>query len=373
MSLITQCPACATMFRVVPDQLRISEGWVRCGQCEEVFDANAHLQTLDESALQPTHLNQPQTVDEPAEPPVTMDWMAPEAPAPAGAYDWGSILQPPPMPSTAPAEYLTQAWQASPPDNTTNPVEEPYIDPLAAPLEEDVPPQSPEHDAFLQEVPHDLRVSDEIMTVQPEAEHADGWLQHAPAFQVPISESSAQDVDLEADHAPPSFMASASNSVAARPWLGKKVLLTLCVLMTLLLALQYVMLQRDRVAATVPALRPLLVDICNLLTCSISAPQQIESISIESSAFTSLRTGVYVLSVGLKNTAVTDLATPALELTLTDLQDRAIFRRVLLPSQWVGKPQIAASSELGASVPISVHSDVVTAKIAGYKLLAFYP
>ena len=32
------------MFKVVPDQLRISEGWVRCGHCAEVFDASAHLQ-----------------------------------------------------------------------------------------------------------------------------------------------------------------------------------------------------------------------------------------------------------------------------------------------------------------------------------------
>ena len=31
------------MFRVVPDQLRISEGWVRCGQCDEIFDASIHL------------------------------------------------------------------------------------------------------------------------------------------------------------------------------------------------------------------------------------------------------------------------------------------------------------------------------------------
>jgi predicted Zn finger-like uncharacterized protein len=44
MSLITRCPACGTMFKVVPDQLRISEGWVRCGHCAEVFDASAHMQ-----------------------------------------------------------------------------------------------------------------------------------------------------------------------------------------------------------------------------------------------------------------------------------------------------------------------------------------
>src|SRR5512141_485978 len=44
MSLITRCPACGTMFKVVPDQLRISEGWVRCGHCSDVFDATANLQ-----------------------------------------------------------------------------------------------------------------------------------------------------------------------------------------------------------------------------------------------------------------------------------------------------------------------------------------
>eukprot|EP01041_Mallomonas_annulata_P031861 gene31861-54246_t len=53
MSLITQCPACATMFKVVPDQLRISDGWVRCGQCDEVFDANAHLYTDPEQRPEP--------------------------------------------------------------------------------------------------------------------------------------------------------------------------------------------------------------------------------------------------------------------------------------------------------------------------------
>ncbi len=45
MSLTTRCPACQTLFKLVPDQLRISEGWVRCGQCNEVFDASLQLQS----------------------------------------------------------------------------------------------------------------------------------------------------------------------------------------------------------------------------------------------------------------------------------------------------------------------------------------
>lgn len=43
MSMATRCTACGTVFRVVPDQLRISEGWVRCGRCSEVFNALEHM------------------------------------------------------------------------------------------------------------------------------------------------------------------------------------------------------------------------------------------------------------------------------------------------------------------------------------------
>lgn len=39
MSMATRCTACGTVFRVVQDQLRVSEGWVRCGRCAEVFNA----------------------------------------------------------------------------------------------------------------------------------------------------------------------------------------------------------------------------------------------------------------------------------------------------------------------------------------------
>ena len=39
MSLATRCTSCATTFRVVQDQLKVSEGWVRCGRCDAVFNA----------------------------------------------------------------------------------------------------------------------------------------------------------------------------------------------------------------------------------------------------------------------------------------------------------------------------------------------
>ena len=50
MSLATRCPACNTVFRVVQDQLRVSEGWVRCGRCSEVFNAVDQMVSSDSSA-----------------------------------------------------------------------------------------------------------------------------------------------------------------------------------------------------------------------------------------------------------------------------------------------------------------------------------
>ena len=50
MSLATRCTACGTVFRVVQDQLKVSEGWVRCGRCDEVFNALEGLFDLERDA-----------------------------------------------------------------------------------------------------------------------------------------------------------------------------------------------------------------------------------------------------------------------------------------------------------------------------------
>jgi predicted Zn finger-like uncharacterized protein len=64
MSQVTRCPSCGTRFKVVADQLRISQGWVRCGMCQSVFDASQDLQSV------PDELLQPEAADAPQKPPV---------------------------------------------------------------------------------------------------------------------------------------------------------------------------------------------------------------------------------------------------------------------------------------------------------------
>ena len=39
------------MFKVVTDQLKVSQGWVRCGLCAEIFDASLQLQAAQTTAV----------------------------------------------------------------------------------------------------------------------------------------------------------------------------------------------------------------------------------------------------------------------------------------------------------------------------------
>ena len=99
-----------------------------------------------------------------------------------------------------------------------------------------------------------------------------------------------------------------------------------------LLAAQVAVHDRDRLAAIQPELRPWLARLCQPMKCTVGAPRQIDAIAIDSSSFNKLRGDAYRLNVTVKNQAATQVALPALELTLTDGQDQAIVRRVILPS-----------------------------------------
>ena len=43
MQLITRCPKCETAFAFEAAQLRLAKGWVRCGKCAMLFEADKHL------------------------------------------------------------------------------------------------------------------------------------------------------------------------------------------------------------------------------------------------------------------------------------------------------------------------------------------
>ena len=166
---------------------------------------------------------------------------------------------------------------------------------------------------------------------------------------------------------------------ASPPVRGLLALLSLVLLATLLL--QWVLQQKDDLAAMDPRLAPVLRRLCAPFNCTLRPPRHIESLVIDSSNFSKVGPEVYRLSFVLKNNSAAVLEMPSLEVTLTDVQEQALVRRVFTPAQFgAGGSALAGHGELSGIVTLKVSGAPAPGAPAplplpvnGYRLLAFYP
>ncbi len=416
MSLATRCPSCGTTFKVVRDQLRISDGWVRCGRCSEVFDATAALHeddgaggwvaqtppplpAIDEQALPPAASMAP----EPAVPPVqappppaagpalpAIDWPArdlldlPRAPAPEPATP-----ATPPAPALPPLPSLNlvadapgpSAVAAPPPEAPAKEPPAPVVVPALAPAPEaapslSVPSQVDEAvDAQLQKA---LRRAKVQALRAARASRREAGAPAAPQDDEPPMPSVASEAPaaVEAPAASPvlpSFLrrgGGATGRLSGRAWVLASVAAAL------LLVAQMLRQERDLLAARAPALRPLLAGLCSLSGCTVSALRQIEAIKIDSTAFTP-EPGErrYRLDITLRSTAPIALAMPSIELVLLDREERLLLRRVLSPADFRVPEVLDPHAERMASLPLALDAEQAASlpPVAGYRVVAFYP
>lgn len=335
MSLTTRCPACGTLFRVVPDQLRISEGWVRCGRCATVFDAHAQM---------PAGMQAPAAAgDAPSALATT------PAPAPAIAATVSPVMNVPPA---AVPEAMAVVWENSPPaGDAVPPVAENAAgaasggDMLVAPA------------LALEALLHDELAADAEMARASFDAAAD------------TGDDSLQDA---ADK--PGFVRDATRKAFWRkPWV-RLLLLLGCGGLLGLLGLQALVQERDRLAAWLPSLEPLLQSVCGVAQCDIRPLRQIGAITVDSSAFGKLRPEAYRLNFVLKNNAAYAVATPAIELTLTDTREQVVVRKVFFPAEFGAlRPALASGADLPGELVFATGPGIDAAAVAGYRVLAFYP
>ncbi|WP_397410069.1 DUF3426 domain-containing protein [Polaromonas sp.] len=355
MSLITRCSACGTMFKVVADQLKISQGWVRCGHCSEVFDAAANLQPYA-----------PQATASSSDAPVSP---APDV-LPDLQRDSGRAASVAPM-LVAPSAEPEAVW--------SDPVPAAEAAPVAAPASVPEVQVSPSPD-----------LAADVFAFSVSPEPSDFSAAAAPAARAGYTESAFS--ESEAAEPDPvhevSFVREARRDAFwRRPAVRVALGLATSVLLAALL-LQVALFQRHTLAASQPWLRPALDTLCAWLDCEIRPPQQIESVIIESSTFNKLAPDTYRLKVVIRNAGAIPLALPSLELTLTDTQDQAQLRRVLTPAELGATgPTLAAGAEFSGVLAIRILNAPADAsasqpsparpsaplRIAGYRVLAFYP
>lgn len=341
MSLATRCGACGTVFRVVQDQLKVSEGWVRCGRCNEVFNALEALFDLERDT-----------------PPEWTPRAAPIAPAtPASVSAPAPSPAPPPPPS--PAVDFNVGHDGG-------------IDLLVGSDrfdENDEPPQ-PIYRREADSSPA-MRIDERDRLDFPDARF-DSESEPAPAEPVDKDGVSillplGEDAVVEA----PEFLRHAQRR---ERWQSPLVRIGLSIAAALLVGgvlLQAAHHFRDEIAARWPDTKPALLGWCDIAGCTVRPPRHIESIAVESTALTrGDGADTFRLAVTLRNRAGMALAIPAVDLSLTDPAGLLVARRMLTPSDFrVPGPTIGAGAELPLQLVLSTGS----ARVTGYTVEIFYP
>lgn len=331
-SLTTCCAHCRTVFRVTTAQLQAHAGQVRCGRCMQVFNALAALApeaaTADRGGV-PDSASPPPPLPVETETPMPA---TPEAPAP---------VIPEAEPETVPASPAMEVAPVDIPSVIDGPeaVPEPVIeqtDSVAtiSPVEEDiVVDQTGVAAAIEPDSP------DTAAVVEPDAVH------------VTDTETGLTESARSADSANP-FTQEAEPEASPDP--RRRGFVVAGVVLVLLLAGQSVFFYRSEIAARHPLAKQWLASLCAQAGCTLTLPQRPQAILIEASDLQVMdpaNPNRIQLTATLRNHAGHDVAYPALDLVLTNVNDHTLARRIFLPQEYLGATRdvrtgIAANAEL---------------------------
>ena len=151
---------------------------------------------------------------------------------------------------------------------------------------------------------------------------------------------------------------------------------TAALILFLLLLTQAFYFFRVEIAARLPGIKPVMVAGCELLQCTIRLPQHAELVSIESSELEANPTpaSAITLNVIIRNNAAYGQAYPHLELTLTDMADQVLARRIFQPKEYLKAGEDEnLGLEASREASIKLYLDTSDLKPSGYRLFLFYP
>jgi len=148
------------------------------------------------------------------------------------------------------------------------------------------------------------------------------------------------------------------------------------VLLSLVLSAELVYAYRGDLAQRYPVLRPYLESVCSAAGCTISWAHEDALLKLEDSELLEVpgKPSEIALGARIRNLAQVAQEYPHLELTLTDLTGQAAIRRVLRPTDYLGRPVNAGETIApGAELSVQLRLETPRIKATGYELLLFYP
>ncbi len=363
MKYRTTCPHCASVFRLVPDQLEATAGWVQCGVCGIPFDAWPSLLQEDGTPLA-----------FPAEPPPATPVPETIIPGEAPDAETPAIEAPSEVPTdeTAASETLATADVPAAPPPPLGIAGRAHAEELPSIILVD--PDHPADDEF---GPLPVMPSQPSMPpVYPPLDRPSPSVAPLPeSIPEPAPVAAAVSHDDAAAHLsgewPDNDFESTTVPVARRRFAWAWAAASLLLLATFLGQAAYFL--RDTLAAELPQTRPALEQACALLGCTLELPHQIGQLRIVGSDLQTEATERLRLTLTLGNRSAQAQAWPVLVLTLTDPQGQPLARRSFAPSEYLGDPaRIAAGVPPRSEHPLSLPLSVRSLKATGFDLRLTY-
>lgn len=400
MSLVTVCPKCRSEFEVTADQLKLHDGLVRCGQCSHVFDGFVHLKdslpTLTRKVGEPPRTSSSENFASSAAssgqvPSVSLG----EPPAPeAISAMLGSPLrsqlaaEPPRQPSAAPVPLPDDGpfipsvdMRVSEVSRSTDGRFEPALNSNQASR------QSTHHESASNGGPVRVRTVGQpavsepfigaIQVTRAKASGADTAAPEQPSLRI-IGESRLRGEDPSASgRTVPEFLEEDDEpqvSWHTPLWMVGSLLLALA------LIVQVAVVMRNDIAAAMPTVRPLLVQLCQPLGCEVGYVRQIDRIFIVGSELRQAPASSpdqanrdYVLRLTLQNRASHAQPWPALMLALNDASGTVVVRKAILPDEYLPTNLLNGPFEARQEVSLDVPLAVKGVAVSGYELVKFFP
>ncbi len=341
--MLTRCPSCATHFRVTPEQLKARSGRVRCGQCQNVFNA------LDSLIEEPVVIAAPTAAVAVPPAPTFQEMSAPPQPdGTTAAGDNAAVSKA----KADPAHRLDEIV-ASP---------EPPFEPVPEALAAMQPDAQPETQA--EPIPELPETTEAQATEQPA---------EVPLAEPLADEPAAADADVAAQTATDDLSSTFPEPPPPPrrwPWvIGSLVAL-------IAIVLQAALAFRVELVVLWPEAKPALVALCEIADCEVGLPAKVGLVGIEASDLhpDSEHKGRLILAATLKNRAPFAQQFPHLELTLTDTADQAIARKVLAPADYLPPTTpVANGMQPNADIMLAIGIDTGEMTASGYRLYVFYP
>lgn len=341
MNYITSCPACETQFLLTKNHLKAYRGKVQCGHCHHVFNAKNRLIEVSDDIH-------------------SMDEYA--AAEHTDSFEENSD-------SDEAANFYTERPLAQ----TESIYAEPTYSEHTQPIEEK--PISEVLNVVLDTVPNlsDLSTQNESNNIsESDSTYTDN---HNSSIRTAVS-IAEEDIDIDAVRAPifiddltvdPKFQ---FNKPKRNIWL-----MLAAVLLLIVALLQSTYFMRSTIAVNYPQLKPYLEEACRYLNCTVSLPQHLDLLTIDDSDMQESDDYQDVINFSslLINNARHAQAFPNIELTLTDIDDKPVLRKLMRPQEYLNSGvNLKDGMIAGEEVRINLAINVQNLSVAGYRVLLTY-